>query len=510
MSLCPRGDVLFDDNLVDDDHGCSSQSDVEPHIPERVMSHLVQQSTKHKKNGQTDVTCSRNNGSNFVMAESLYSDCNDPTIKQNRTGQMVSMRRKLLQNDKQRVSNASNLIQQNSAARKTYKHGVNGDIASDCSGSIDFFHVPRSRQIRGNRADNDFYTDDTEPAMPVLLPQLNKNASGKFQKDRTPFDESRRRTLKSADGVVDRYTQLNQSYQGDQQCGTNKQQRNGHLRKNYQQHVSFPTQMIHYEDAIGLNQPDSTELEKKISLLIRRELGLSTRQIAEETDDRSYASMQYGYPENGLCHTSLSRTDSRNHTQVVDGNKPRRTLVSAPASKDTDVRRMKSVMFDRSRYSDCPSRRRIRRKNDDPSSDDGDHDDSNRDYHRRRGSSKGSKWNREDEHDSDPSSDDESIRVENRRQRRRNNKWIKPDKFDGRGSWETFLLQFQNCAKYNKWNMDDKEAHLRWSMTGMAAQVLWKTDKLDYHQLVNKLSDRFSGRGIEVKYQNELRSRRTW
>jgi len=45
-------------------------------------------------------------------------------------------------------------------------------------------------------------------------------------------------------------------------------------------------------------------------------------------------------------------------------------------------------------------------------------------------------------------------------------------------------------------------------MTGMAAQILWKSEKMSYRQLVDKLSDRFGGKGIEVKYQNELRSRR--
>lgn len=45
-------------------------------------------------------------------------------------------------------------------------------------------------------------------------------------------------------------------------------------------------------------------------------------------------------------------------------------------------------------------------------------------------------------------------------------------------------------------------------MSGLAAQTLWNTETLNYKQLVVKLSDRFSGRGIEVKYQNELRSRR--
>ena len=38
---------------------------------------------------------------------------------------------------------------------------------------------------------------------------------------------------------------------------------------------------------------------------------------------------------------------------------------------------------------------------------------------------------------------------------------MKPEKFNGNGSFETFLmgLQFENCAAYNRWSTDDKVAH---------------------------------------------------
>jgi hypothetical protein len=49
---------------------------------------------------------------------------------------------------------------------------------------------------------------------------------------------------------------------------------------------------------------------------------------------------------------------------------------------------------------------------------------------------------------------------------------MKPEKFDGKSSFETFLAQFENCATYNEWNERDKVAHLRWSLTGIAAQLL--------------------------------------
>jgi len=45
-------------------------------------------------------------------------------------------------------------------------------------------------------------------------------------------------------------------------------------------------------------------------------------------------------------------------------------------------------------------------------------------------------------------------------------------------------------------------------MTGMAAQMLWGTEGYSYKQLVEKLGNRFGGRGIEERYQHELRCRR--
>jgi len=82
---------------------------------------------------------------------------------------------------------------------------------------------------------------------------------------------------------------------------------------------------------------------------------------------------------------------------------------------------------------------------------------------------------------------------------------MKSEKIDGKGSWESCTLQFQNCARYNCWSKKDEAAHLRWSMTGSATLVLWGTEQIDYDQLVTELSNRYSGKGVEEKFQNELR-----
>jgi predicted aspartyl protease len=85
---------------------------------------------------------------------------------------------------------------------------------------------------------------------------------------------------------------------------------------------------------------------------------------------------------------------------------------------------------------------------------------------------------------------------------------LKPEKFDGQGCFETFLVQFQNCALYNKWRATDKLANLRWSLAGTAAQLLHGAEDLDYDQLLEKLKRRYGGKGMEEKFQCELRCRR--
>ena len=54
---------------------------------------------------------------------------------------------------------------------------------------------------------------------------------------------------------------------------------------------------------------------------------------------------------------------------------------------------------------------------------------------------------------------------------------MKPPKFDGQCSFETFMVQFSNCADYNKWTEAQKLAHLRNSLEKDVANVLWDYGK---------------------------------
>jgi len=71
-----------------------------------------------------------------------------------------------------------------------------------------------------------------------------------------------------------------------------------------------------------------------------------------------------------------------------------------------------------------------------------------------------------------------------------------------------FVCHFDNCAKYNCWSKHDKVFQLRGELTGNAAQLLWETEDYTYKQLFDKIADRYSGKGIEERYQYDLRCRR--
>jgi hypothetical protein len=144
----------------------------------------------------------------------------------------------------------------------------------------------------------------------------------------------------------------------------------------------------------------------------------------------------------------------------------------------------------------------------------GDSDDSSdRDARRsHRGGRRDERNRRSRDHKSSHDEDDSSrspSRSHSRDDKRKNSsRWMKPEKFDGKSSFESFIYQFENCASYNNWKERDKVAHLRWALTGAAAQLLWNTTGLNYDELVKKLRDRYGGKGLEEKFQNELRCRR--
>jgi hypothetical protein len=74
------------------------------------------------------------------------------------------------------------------------------------------------------------------------------------------------------------------------------------------------------------------------------------------------------------------------------------------------------------------------------------------------------------EESSDSASEDEYIAASQPRH------IIKPPKFNGVGSFETFYAQFQNCSDHNKWNRHDQLYYLKAALTDEAGQVLWDSN----------------------------------
>ena len=49
---------------------------------------------------------------------------------------------------------------------------------------------------------------------------------------------------------------------------------------------------------------------------------------------------------------------------------------------------------------------------------------------------------------------------------------MKPSKYDGSSSVDTFLIQFATCADYNKWDAEERCANLKCCLAGSVGQIL--------------------------------------
>jgi len=88
---------------------------------------------------------------------------------------------------------------------------------------------------------------------------------------------------------------------------------------------------------------------------------------------------------------------------------------------------------------------------------------------------------------------------------------LKPPKFDGKTSFESFWAQFQNCATHNKWTRPKQLVYLKNALEKDAANVLWDygtevTESLS--RLTKTLKMRFGGENFAEKNRIELRNRR--
>src|ERR1043165_3686745 len=88
---------------------------------------------------------------------------------------------------------------------------------------------------------------------------------------------------------------------------------------------------------------------------------------------------------------------------------------------------------------------------------------------------------------------------------------MKPGKFDGTGSLESFLVQFEVCARHNRWTVEDKSDHLRCSLEKAATQLLWDfgaQPSASYDELVERLRQRYGTEGQAETIRAQLYYRR--
>jgi len=88
---------------------------------------------------------------------------------------------------------------------------------------------------------------------------------------------------------------------------------------------------------------------------------------------------------------------------------------------------------------------------------------------------------------------------------------LKPPKFDGQMSFETFRAQFTNCAEHNKWTKAEKLVYLHSLLDKDVANVLWDYDKdvtNSLSGLTKILESRYGGKSFADKHRIELRNRR--
>lgn len=74
---------------------------------------------------------------------------------------------------------------------------------------------------------------------------------------------------------------------------------------------------------------------------------------------------------------------------------------------------------------------------------------------------------------------------------------------------ETFLSKFENCSQYCEWTERDRLYHLKASLDGNAAQVLWQlSDQSTEKEIITLLRNRFGNIDQHERFRAELRARR--
>jgi hypothetical protein len=88
---------------------------------------------------------------------------------------------------------------------------------------------------------------------------------------------------------------------------------------------------------------------------------------------------------------------------------------------------------------------------------------------------------------------------------------IKPRAYDGQGVWREYKNYFERVAKMNRWDEEERVAHLWINIEGMALEFLDNTPgsgELTYREICRKMDERFGDEQLKEVYKAQLRTRR--
>lgn len=95
----------------------------------------------------------------------------------------------------------------------------------------------------------------------------------------------------------------------------------------------------------------------------------------------------------------------------------------------------------------------------------------------------------------------------NDRSEKPHRQFMKPAKYNGTGPVESYIAQYEICARHNKWTAREKCDFLQWALDGVATEILWNlqgTGDLTYENLVDRLRQRFGYQGQSETFRAQL------
>ena len=99
-------------------------------------------------------------------------------------------------------------------------------------------------------------------------------------------------------------------------------------------------------------------------------------------------------------------------------------------------------------------------------------------------------------------------KAEPKSESRRVQPTIKLCSYDGSSPLESHIAKLNNCAKYYSWNSQEKVCHLKNSLEGPAAQILWQiSDTATEEQVLELLRHRFGHINQAERFRAEMSMR---